>query len=120
MELGDAHFAGQKSLKRRNDTPDLFRFLMHEFQTKSTDTCLQKRIHKVRCGLRFGTKYRVATSHIGENRMSTARGILDGDPVFFTRVPAVRVVRVVGQKAAKHTMLHVENGHVLVRDHFQP
>ena len=120
MELGDAHVAVQKSLKRRNDTPDLFGFLMHEFQTKLTDARLQKRMHIVRGGLRFGTKYRVATSHIGENCVLTPRGILDGDPVFFTRVPAVRVVRAVGQKAAKNTMLHVENGHVLVRDHFQP
>src|SRR5258706_16203277 len=70
--------------------------------------------------LRLGAKARVAASDVRHHRMGAAGRILQGDSVLFTRTPAIAVTCAGRQEPAEHTVLGMEDGQVLIRNHLDP
>lgn len=62
----------------------------------------------------------VATASVGLEREVGADAVAEVDGVFIARAAAVAVVFAGGKEGAEDAMLHVEEGHVLVKGDFEP
>jgi len=63
--------------------------------------------------LRFSPKYGIAAADISHHRVDASLYISQCNAVFFARLTTVQFACALSQKAAKNTMLGVENGQVL-------
>src|SRR5579863_1821424 len=68
--------------------------------------------------LRFRTEDSVAASDVGHHRMRAADRVFQFNLMFLARPAAIPIAATARQETAEHTMLGVENGQMLISNHF--
>src|SRR5437868_5129723 len=109
----------QEFVERFGDARQLIGGLVDEFQSHVTNPGVEPILQVAAGFLSFRPEDGVAAADVGHYGMRTARGIAEGDPMFLARASAIAVAGSGGKKSAEDAMLGVEDGQMLVGDHFQ-